>query len=181
MRLNIILRCNLDAGSGQSCPLRNQKLRLDDVDARHLFGNGVLDLYPGVDFDEKELVGVCIYEKLYGSGILVIHLATDGQGGFAQCLPNLVVECWCRRDLYDFLVSSLYGAITLEKMYEGSLLVAEQLHFDMPRSLDEFFDEDVRATERGERLASCLLVCRVKLFGTKNNPHAASTTAVGRF
>ena len=60
-----------DFGIGQGEPLGDEDLRLHDVDAGHLFGDGVLDLNPRIDLDEVELARVGIDQELDRSRVLV--------------------------------------------------------------------------------------------------------------
>ncbi len=60
------------------------------------------------------------------------------------------------------------------------MLVAEQLHLEVPRSSDVFFEKHVGAAERRERLPLGLLEIRGKLRFVEHDPHAASSAAVGR-
>lgn len=61
------------------------------------------------------------------------------------------------------------------------MLVAEQLHFDVPRSLNEFLDEDIRAAEGGKRLTLCLFVLGHKVGFVADDTHPASAAAVRSF
>ena len=58
--------------------LRDQDLRLDQVDAGDHFGDGVLDLDARVDFDEVELLGVDVVEEFDGAGVAVVRLCGRG-------------------------------------------------------------------------------------------------------
>ena len=49
-------------------PVEDVDLRLDDVDAGHLLGDGVLDLDARIDLDEIEFPGVGVLQELYGAG-----------------------------------------------------------------------------------------------------------------
>ena len=66
-------------------PCGDQDLRLDDVDAGDLFGDGVLDLNARIDFDEVELVRVAIDQELDRAGVLVVDRPADRERRFAQC------------------------------------------------------------------------------------------------
>ena len=55
-------------------------LRLDDVDAGHLLGDGVLDLDARIDLDEIELAGVGIHQELDGAGPGIVRGVGDGDG-----------------------------------------------------------------------------------------------------
>ena len=55
-------------GSPIAAPSSDADLRLDDVDAGHLLGDGVLDLDARIDLDEVELAGVGIHQEFDGAG-----------------------------------------------------------------------------------------------------------------
>ena len=73
----------IDAAVGEGRALRNQNLGLDDIDTRGHFGNRMLDLDARIDFDEVELVGVHIEQKLDGPRADVTDAAPDGERGVA--------------------------------------------------------------------------------------------------
>ena len=75
------------------------------------------------------------------------------------------VEVRRRGDLDDLLMPALHRAIALEQMDEVAVLVAEQLHFDVPGAADELFEEHVGDAERGAGLAPGLLQGVVELVG----------------
>ena len=78
----------LDVGLPEGQPLarRNLDLFLDDVDAGDEFGDGVLDLKPGVRFEEVEVTRR-IHEELERSGVGVLHGARGFNHGRAEFPP----------------------------------------------------------------------------------------------
>jgi hypothetical protein len=54
------------------------------------------------------------------------------------------------------LMAPLNGTITLEKMDEITVFVADQLHFQVPRLLNVLFNKYVWAAKRRQRFAACL-------------------------
>ena len=57
--------------------------------------------------------------------------------------PQRRIEIRRRGDLDDLLMPPLHRAIALEEMHQVAVLVAQQLHFDVPRPADELLDEDI--------------------------------------
>src|SRR3569832_230151 len=169
-----------DELGGERLTLREQDLRLHDVDAGAFFGDSVLDLDARINIDEVVLVRVRIDEELDRAGRVVADLLADLDGRLAQCVADLHVQIWSRRDLDDLLVSSLDRAIPFKQMDEVAVSVAEQLHFDVPRSLNELLDKDVRAAERREGFTLGLLVLREEIRFVANAAHSATTAAVSR-
>ena len=64
-------------GFGQAFALSDQDLRLNDVDACHLFGDSMFDLHAGVHFDEIELGRVHIHQKFNRARAFIAHMGTD--------------------------------------------------------------------------------------------------------
>ena len=128
-------------------------LRLDDVDAGDLLGDGVLDLDARIDLDEVELVGVGIHQELDRAGAEIVGGVRDLQRVVAQLAALRRVEIGRRRALHDLLVAALHRAVALEQMDDVAVLVAEQLHLDVAGPLDQLFEIDLVLAERGLGLA----------------------------
>ena len=63
-------------------------LLLDEVDAGHQLGDGVLDLNPRVDLNEIEVV-LRVDEELAGAGVDVAGRAGEADGGLAELSADL--------------------------------------------------------------------------------------------
>ena len=131
----------------------DMNLRLDDVDAGHLLGDGVLDLDARVDLDEEEGAGVGVHEEFDRAGALVFGGMGDRDGVGAKLLPLRFVEVWRRRALHDLLVAALDGAIALEEMDDRAVAIGEDLYLDMAGAFDQLLKVDLVLAERGLRLA----------------------------
>ena len=83
-----LLAGDADFRIGQLAPLGDQDLALDDVDPGDDLGDGVLDLKPGIDLDEREGARLIVDQELDGAGILVAHLATNRQCRLADGLAQ---------------------------------------------------------------------------------------------
>ena len=178
VRRNGLLRGKPDEGVSKRHALSNHDLRLDDVDSRYLLRHRVLNLNPRVDFDEVELVCVGIDEKFDRAGIFVIHFATDGECRVAQRQSDVRSKIRGRSDLDHFLVPSLHRAVPLVKMHEVSVRVAQNLHFNMAGTLNEFFHKDIGTAEHCERFLSRLFECGFELIRLTDDTHPSSATAV---
>ena len=154
------------SGSASFEPCGDEDLCFDDIDAGDFFGDGVFDLNPWIDFDEVILAGIAIDEELNGAGAFVVDRFADLDRAFAKGIADFGIEVRSRRDLDDFLMAALDGAIAFEEMNEVAMLVADQLDFDVTGALDEFFDEDIGAAERRHRFATGLVVRGGKVFGS---------------
>ena len=181
IRLNRVLRRQLDRRIAQRHTLSNQNLRPNNIDARDFFGHGMFDLNSWVDFDEIKLVGIGIDQEFDRAGVFVLHRAADVQRRFAQRLPDFWIEIWSRRYLDNFLMPTLYRAVSFEQVHQVAMLVTQQLDFDVASPLDELLDKNVRAAKRRERFATSLLERRFQVCGIAHHAHAASAAAVSRF
>ena len=86
-------------------------IRICDVDAGDLFGDGVFDLHAGVDLDEIELAVVHIHQELDGAGAFVIHMGADLAAQLADLRALLIAEIGGRRALHHLLVAALDRAV----------------------------------------------------------------------
>src|SRR5262249_24394873 len=130
-RLDRLLRGQVDLGVRERRPLGNQDLAFDEVDSRHDLVDRVLDLDAGVNLDEEERPRFVVEEELDGAGVIVAHVAADLDRGFADGSPYRRVELVGGRDLDDFLVPALNGAVALKQVDELAVTVAEELDLDM--------------------------------------------------
>ncbi len=104
-----------------------------------LFGDAVLDLKAGVDFEEVELLGVVVVDELDGTGGGVLDGFREERCGSLEALADFVGEagCWCF--FKDLLVASLGGAVALAQSEDVAFAVAKDLDFDMAGAGDVFF------------------------------------------
>ena len=68
-----------ESGSPIALALDHVDLRLDDVDAGHLLGDGVLDLDARIDLDEVEAPGRGVLQELHRAGADVVGRRGDLQ------------------------------------------------------------------------------------------------------
>ena len=142
-----LLRSQADFGIGKGKPLGDEDLRLHDVDSRHLFGDGVLDLNPRIDLDEIELARVGIDQEFDRSRVLVTEFPADGERRRAQLVAKFRLEGGSRRDFDDLLMASLDRAVSLIEMDEVAVQVAQKLNLDMAGPRDVLFEKNVRGAE----------------------------------
>src|SRR5690606_26263338 len=90
------------------------ELRFDDVDARHLLGDRVLDLHARVHLDEVELA--VLIQEFERAGAAIADLAAGGDAAIADELALLGGDAG-RRSLLDyFLVTPLQRAVALAEV-----------------------------------------------------------------
>ncbi len=154
----LCLRLQTDLRIVQRDVLGHQDLAFDDVDAGDDFGHRVLDLDARIDLDEIEFARVGVDQKLDRAGTLVAHACGRCARAALQISSRSGrIEIQRRRDLDHFLIAPLHRAVALEQMDQVAVLVADQLHFDVPRPGDELFQKDFGAAEGRLRFALGLL------------------------
>ena len=156
---------------------RHTQLPFHQIDARDQFGHGMLDLQPGVHLDEEHLLAVG--NKFDGAGADIVdrrgRLARDG--AYRLALDRIKRR---RRSFLDhLLVPPLQRAFALEQRQQIAVTVADDLHFDMARVFDEFFDQHAIVAERGLGLPLGADNGGRKLARGTHNAHAASAAAGG--
>jgi hypothetical protein len=157
----------------ERCARSDAELRLDQIDARHLLGHGVLDLDARVALDEEVLAGLGRHEELDRAGVAVLRGACEVYRIAENALAHLRVEPRRGRDLDHLLIALLHRAVALVQMHHLAVRVGEDLHFDVARSIDHALEEDRPVAERGLRLAAASLERLGHLAGCVDAPHAA--------
>lgn len=140
-----------EAEGFEGCPARDCDLRLHDVHVCHFLGHGMLDLDPWVDFDEV-VIAIWIDKKLHRPSVPVVRERSEADSVIEQNLTE-ISKVRRRGDFDDFLVPTLDAAISLEKVKDVALPVANDLNLDVPWCLDEALDEDSAVAKRRERFA----------------------------
>ena len=114
---------------------------LDDVLSVDHLGDAVLDLEPGVDLKEVELLLVGVEYVLDGAGAAVMDGLAERDSGRVKLRAGLRREVRCRALLDDLLVAALGRAVTLAYRDDLALAVTEDLNLDVAGMLDELLDE----------------------------------------
>src|ERR1700733_13167922 len=110
--------------------LRDQDHLAHQVDACDHFGDGMLDLNPGVHLDEEELPGCAVVEIFKRAGAAITDAFGEPYRGGAERLSRGFVERGRWRLLPYLLPPALQRAFALEEM-QHPLTVAHDLHLDM--------------------------------------------------
>ena len=139
--MQILLLGQGDFRTVQVVALSDLDLGLHDIDTGDLLGDGVLYLNTGVDLDEVEFA-IRRCQKFYGAGADVVNILHQFHSGIANSLALLQRQGEGRGDFHQLLVTTLYGAITLEKMHQITVHIANDLHLDMLGVLQIFFQID---------------------------------------
>ena len=131
----------------------DEDLGAHEVNARDLLGDGVLDLNAGVHLNEEPLFFIHIVEELDRSGVVVADAGGETHGSLAEVAAHAGVEVHGRRDLDHLLVAALDGAVALVEVEDIAVTVTEDLHLDVLRARNVFFEEHGGVAERPARLA----------------------------
>ena len=150
---------------------------MHDIDTGDLLGDGVLYLNTGVDLDEVEFA-VGRSQKFYGTGADVVNILHQFHSGIANSLALLQRQGEGRGDFHQLLVTTLYGAITLEKMHQITVHIANDLHLDMLGVLQIFFQIDFVIAKGLLCFAFGQIIGSDGFLGGVHDTHAATTAAV---
>ena len=171
----------LQAEVGQRRATRDAQLRLDQVDAGHLFGDGVLDLQARVRLDEGEVALVpLIDQKLEGAQAQVVDGGGHAHGRGGDPIACRVAQPGTGRQLDDLLVAPLQAALALAQVRDAALPVADHLHLDVPRPRDQPLHEDGVVAEGGARLGLGAGVGLLDLVRVRHDAHPAPAAAGDR-
>ena len=151
---DLVLRRKGDLLIEKRVPLRDEDLRADEIDAGDAFRDGVLHLDARVHLDEEPVVLIHVVEELHGAGVVVADAVGELHRRVAKLFPHDRIEVHRGRDLHDFLVAALDGAIALVEVDDISVLVAEDLHLDVLGALDVALQENGRVAEGVLRLGA---------------------------
>src|SRR5689334_2279978 len=108
--------------------VRNLDLKPYHIQPRHHLRDWMLHLYSRVDLNEIE-VARRRQQKFHSACIRVTDLVRQRDRRICHAFPD------CRRDrqrwtlLNDFLMASLYRAITLEHVHHVAMMIAKDLDF----------------------------------------------------
>lgn len=135
----------------------------------------MLDLDTGVDLNE--VVPAHLVDQEFGSACIPVPNALRELNSITKDgPPNLLREMRCRSDLDDLLVTTLNGAVTLEKVDGVANSISEDLDLNVTRALKEALDEDSAIAERRLSLGNGALegVLEVRLLAY--DAHSTSST-----
>ncbi len=160
--------------------LGDEDLRADDVDAGDLLGHRMLDLHAGVDLDEVEGPRGHVHQELDRARAFIGRVAGDPQAQFVDLRALVLRQVGRGRAFHDLLVAALDGAVALVEVEQRAVLVAEDLHLDMPRLEDQLLQIALAVAEGGLGLRAALADLRLQLVRPVDGPHPAPAPAPGR-
>src|SRR6516164_4170828 len=158
---------------------RDANLRLHQVDAEHLLGNGVFDLQARIGLDEDVAFAVGLDQKFEGP-----QSAIGDPGRHRGCRSaehvtkrRLEPRAWC--DLHDLLMAPLNRAFALAKMNDVAS-VADDLNLDVTGVRKIALDIKTIDAERSLRFRAAPLPGRGQIGCRRHDAHAATATARDR-
>ena len=119
----------------------------DDVNARHPFGHGVLNLDTGVHFDEIELA--VFVQKFERTGAAIADAATGFRAACTEFFDELARNAGGGRLFHNLLITALHGAVAFAQIDGVLEVVREHLNFDVARIFQELFQIDLVRAECG--------------------------------
>ena len=123
------------------------QLPFDQIEAGDHFGDGMLDLQPGVHFHEVKQPAL-VDDEFDRSRADVADRLCRRDRGCAHFVATLARHSGRGCLLENFLVPALHRAVALEQVHAMAVRVGEDLHFDVSRRLEVFFEEYLVVAER---------------------------------
>ncbi len=160
--------------------LGDHDLRAHDVDAGHFFRYRMLDLHARVYLDEIELALVHIHQEFDRARAFVVDVRAQLLAEVADLLALRFRQIGGGGALDDLLVAPLDRAVALPQVIDVALLVAEDLHLDVPRAQDHLLEIALAVAECRLRLAPPLADLLLEFAFVLDRPHAPSAAAPGR-
>ena len=117
------------------------------VDAPHLFGDTVLDLQAGVNFEEIEALGGAVVDEFHGTGAAVADRLGQLDCRCAQLIRHAGWQVGCGGFFQHFLVTPLHRAVAHTEGNHVAFAVAKYLHFQVTGTLDVFLDKHAAVAE----------------------------------
>ena len=114
---------------------------MDQIKPGSQFRDRMFHLQPRIHFEEIEIL-LLIDQEFDGAGIGVVRRLRDFDGDFAHPAAHVGIDNRRRRFFENFLMAPLNGALALAEPDRIAMLVGQNLHFDVPRIDDRFFDID---------------------------------------
>ena len=164
----------------QLVTLCDQNLRAHQVDAGHHFRDRVLHLNTRIHLDEIPVSRIHVVEKFHRARIAIAGFARQFDCRVAKLRANAGGEVCGGRNLDNLLVAPLYGAIAFVKMQQVAMMIAKDLHLEMPRARQILFQEHGSVSESRVRFTTGFFEQRIELRGVGNHAHAAAAAAHGR-
>ncbi len=177
--VHVVLALQADFRRGQGIALRDEHLGAHQVDAGDLLGDGVLHLDTGVHLDEV-VVALLVHQEFHGAGGDVADALGDLDRVLVEGVQGGLRHAPGGGELHHLLIAALEGAVTLADVVDVAVLIRQDLHLDVLRLHQEFFNENVVVAEGLFGLALHQLEGGLDLLRGVAPAHTASAAAGGR-
>ena len=167
----------IEASITQGLAACKSQLQLDEVDAHHLLGDGVLDLQPRVHLDEGERLAVRFHQELEGTEALVALGSGEAHRGARQLLAHGRQQPRAGRHLHELLVASLKGAFPLTEVHDLAERISHDLDLEVAGARHQPLHVEVTVAEGRLGLGATAFVCGLELSSFADDPHAAPAAA----
>jgi hypothetical protein len=168
------LRRHAALGRADARAVGDADLRLHQVDAGRALGDRVLDLDARIHLDEIAAAAVGVLQEFDRAGVVIVRGAADGERRGAQLLALRRRQKHRRCALHHLLVAALHGAVALEQVHQGAVVVAEQLHFHVPCARDQLLQVHLVVAEGGLGFAPRDRQQFLELRIARHHAHAAA-------
>ena len=140
----------------------------------------MLDLHAGIHFHEIE-TAIIIQQKFHRARVGIADRLGGNDGQATDILALRFIELRRWRDFDQFLIAALNRAVTFIQVNDITVVIGEDLHFDMPWIDDTFFQKHIGAAKRFGRLGNNTHIITLQFFGVIAAPYTASATTGSRF
>ena len=113
------------------------KLQLDQIHAADHLGDGMFHLDSSIHLHEVELVSIRVEQELHRSSIPVLQRLQQTNCSRMNALSCTFRKGNCRRLFHHLLVPTLQGTVTLSKVKNFTVSIAQYLHFNVARSFNK--------------------------------------------
>src|SRR6266480_3809553 len=148
-------------------------LKLHQIEAGNLFGDGMFDLQARIHFQEIE-IEVGVNEEFNGACVDVTAGARESHRGVAHLLAQVGSDDRRGRFLDYFLMAPLHGAFPLAKRNDAAVSVGENLDLDVMGPVEIFFQVKTVVTESVQGFRRGIAECGFEFGVVVNEAHAHS-------
>ena len=141
----------------------------------------MLHLQPGIGLDEHKPPGggIALHQEFEGAQAVVARGAGQAEGRLDQAHPQGLWQVGAGGDLHQFLIAALQAAVSLPQVCKAAVAVAENLHLQMPRRLDQSLHIDRVIAEGSQGLGLAAGKGLGDVVAGPHQPHAPPA-ATGR-
>ena len=140
-------KAHIFLGTGQLFSRRDTNLQVDQIESGDQLGHGMLHLQACVHLEEIEIL-LLVNQELDGTSICIVRGSRHPNRDLAHTAPHLGIDDRRRRFFQHLLMATLQRTLALPQVNRMTMLVGQNLHFNVPRIDDRFFDVHFVIAER---------------------------------